>query len=231
MMYAGSDEHTMRHKWVINKDSTRPEREVKLVTDRKDDRAPGGWARAVTGYCRAFERDLSKLAKEKAHEVMQGKRNTAKKNKIPQKGLRLGADHMMSCPVIAAIGTRTRDSGGSSGPSADPEVRHIFWMRTTPESTAVSHSSCYIVYSLFLLLLLHHCCYTPPVFTTLLATARYIILNPRSHDIHSMLYGLQHVRNHSDSAVYPATPQPSVLPPLYSCRLTGGTPLPHSWRR
>ena len=126
IMYAGSDQHTVRHKWEIKKD-TRSERGVKLYTDRKDDKQPGGWSKQIVGHCSAFERDLSKLAKEKANQVMHAKRETAKRKKIPQRGARSGADHSMSCPVLAAIGTKTRGSGGSSGASADPaEVRHIF---------------------------------------------------------------------------------------------------------
>ena len=108
IMYAGSDQHTVRHKWVINKDSTRPERGVKLYADCKDDEPPGGWSKRIVGHCRAFERDLSKLAKDKANEIMHAKRETAKRKRIPQKGVRLGADNSISCPVLAAIGTKTR---------------------------------------------------------------------------------------------------------------------------
>eukprot|EP00903_Cladosiphon_okamuranus_P008202 g7897.t1 len=129
-MYAGSDEHTVRHKWVINKDRNRPERGVKLFTDRKDDKQPGGWSKQIVGHCPAFERDLSKVAKEKANEVMHAKRETAKRKKIPQRGVRSGGDQSMSCPVIAAIGTKTRGSGGSSGPSADPPELPSDWRDT-----------------------------------------------------------------------------------------------------
>lgn len=125
MMYAGSDQHTVRQTWKLHTDPRRPARGLHLSTCRKDAKAPKGWTKAVVGYCPAFENELSKLAKEKAHAVMHGKRERAKKSGVAQKGLKSGADSSMSCPVLAAIGTRTRTTAGSSGPSAAPEVRHF----------------------------------------------------------------------------------------------------------
>ena len=117
IMYAGSDQQTVRHTW-------RPDtqRGLQLVTERKDSRAKGGWVLGSKVYVAAFESALSKMAKEKAHEVMHAKRETARRNGVPQKR-QSGADTSMSCTVLATIAasqpnatTRTMDS--RKGPSA-----------------------------------------------------------------------------------------------------------------
>lgn len=125
MMYAGADQHTVRHTWEL--DSMRG---LKLFTERKDSKRPGGWTKPSVAYCPAFEEALSKRAKEKACEVMHGKRETARKKGTPQRSAG-GADSLISCPIVAAIAasrprTTIRTTDGRKGPSADPEVRYIF---------------------------------------------------------------------------------------------------------
>ena len=65
IMYAGSSEHTVRHRWKLHTDPSRPERGLKVFTELRDAKRTGGWGKAVVDYCPAFERPLSKLAKER----------------------------------------------------------------------------------------------------------------------------------------------------------------------
>lgn len=140
-MYAGADQHTVRHTWTLDTEG----RGLCLKTCLKDARAKGGWAKPSTAYVDAFENALSKMAKEKAHEVMHKKREWAKNKGIAQKGLKGGVDSAMMCPVLLAISAqrpnaRTRTADGSE---ADPEVRHVFvFLRESVNSSSTGRTAC-----------------------------------------------------------------------------------------
>ena len=130
IMFAGADPHTVRHRWQPHTDRTRPDKSgLRLFTDRQDSSVKGGWTKPSVACFPAFELTLSKKAKEKAHEVMHAKRETARKRGVAQKrGNR--TDSATSCPVLAAIAasrptTRTRPTDGSERGSADREVRNF----------------------------------------------------------------------------------------------------------
>lgn len=128
IMYAGADQHTVEQTWAPH------ELGLRLLTSRIDSRVKGGKTKPIEGYPKPFEVSLSEMAREKADEVMAGKRRAAANKGIPQAGGGGGADSRMSCPVILAIHAsqpqmaRTRTTGSSSNsssakPSAVPEVR------------------------------------------------------------------------------------------------------------
>lgn len=128
VMYAGADPHTIKHSWAPH------ERGLKLVSTLVDTKV-GKKGKSITGYPDANEVALSKMAREKADELMEGKRKAAQRRGQQQARGGGGADSTISCPVIAAIlasqssGSRTRTSfsGTSSAkPSADPEVREKY---------------------------------------------------------------------------------------------------------
>ena len=130
IMFAGADPHTVRHRWQPHTDRTRPDKSgLRLFADRQDSSVKGGWTKPPVACFPAFELTLSKKAKEKAHEVMHAKRETARKRGVAQKrGNR--TDSATSCPVLAAIAasrptTRTRSTDGSERGSADREVRNF----------------------------------------------------------------------------------------------------------
>ena len=99
IMFAGADPHTVRHRWQPHTDRTRPDKSgLRLFTDRQDSSVKGGWTKPSVACFPAFELTLSKKAKEKAHEVMHAKRETARKRGVAQKrGNR--TDSATSCPV------------------------------------------------------------------------------------------------------------------------------------
>ena len=101
-------------------------RGVELTTKLIDPKAGKGAAATNTGFSEACEAALSKLAREKADEIMKGKREAARRRGVPQ-ARGGGADNDMSCPVIAAIresheGVTTRTTTSSAKPAAVPEV-------------------------------------------------------------------------------------------------------------
>ena len=122
IIYAGQTKYDVIHKWSPH------ERGILLRTTLMDSKRKGRKAAKNTGYCKASEVLLSDLARQKADEIMEGKRNAARKANIPQGGGGCGADKELSCPVIAAIqasheGLRTRASANSpTKPAAGPEV-------------------------------------------------------------------------------------------------------------
>lgn len=130
IMYAGANPHTVEQTWVPWGGRLR------LFTTLIDNRARGKVGKKTTFPSEANEVALSKLAREKAEEIMVGKRSAAEKDGTPRAGgsSRVFADSAMSCPVIAAIrasqpqSTMTRTATNSSTrtsakPSADPQVR------------------------------------------------------------------------------------------------------------
>ena len=68
----------MHHTW-----SPDAARGLQLTTQRKDPSVNGGWVKGSKVYVPAFENALSKMAKEKAHEFMHAKRETAKRSASP----------------------------------------------------------------------------------------------------------------------------------------------------
>ena len=127
IMYAGSDQHTVRHTWRLD-----TERGLQLTTELKDKRTRGGWKLVSKKYVEAFENKLSKLAKDEADAVMEAKREWAKRKGIARKR-QSSADLNVSCPVLAAIAasrpsmtTRAAKDGCKGTPADPPEVRHFF---------------------------------------------------------------------------------------------------------
>ena len=130
IMYAGADQHTVKQVWVLHRAQG-----VRLITTLVDERVRGRVGKESTSYSAPNEIDLSKLAREKASEIMAGKRKAAEKNGVPRAGSGHGADCAISCPVIEAFrakqpqqGRRTRTTTTSTSsrakPSADQEVRY-----------------------------------------------------------------------------------------------------------
>ena len=78
IIYAEADQHTVHHTW-----SPDAARGLQLTTQRKDPSVNGGWVKGSKVYVPAFENALSKMAKEKAHEFMHAKRETAKRSASP----------------------------------------------------------------------------------------------------------------------------------------------------
>ena len=127
IMYAGSDQHTVRHTWRLD-----TERGLQLTTELKDKRTRGGWKLVSKKYVEAFENKLSKLAKDEADAVMEAKREWAKRKGIARKR-QSSADLNVSCPVLAAIAasrpsmtTRAAKDSSKGTPADPPEVRHFF---------------------------------------------------------------------------------------------------------
>lgn len=125
VMYVGATPHTVTQVWTL---TTRGVQLRTMLADKKK-------GKTFTTHSTSediTEAALSKLARQKADEIMSGRRKQAAERNtgVPQRP-RSKADSALSCPVIAAIrasqkGARTRSTDSSATPSADPpEVNNI----------------------------------------------------------------------------------------------------------
>lgn len=129
IVYAGSKQHIVEHAWSLDR-----ERGLRLLSTLIDEKARNRAGKENVCYVEANEVALSEKAREKADELMAGKRKAAER-RGEQQHARVGvsgADSSVSCPVIAAISgdqprrARSRTGvGGSSSTSLSGDPHEV----------------------------------------------------------------------------------------------------------